>query len=297
MWFATNEEGLLKYPNFVETVIALKPMYWIRTIGGGIYLLGSVLCFYNILKTAQGSTAGDESVMFTPERHVHSPSTMHEKLEHNAFAFNVGIVITILIGAIIEFVPTFMIKSNVPTMASVKPYSPLEVQGRDIYIREGCYNCHSQMIRAVREETLRYGSYSKAGESVYDHPFQFGSKRTGPDLARIGGKYPDFWHFRHMNDPRSTSPGSIMPNYPWLAENKVDIPAITGKLKVLRTLGAPYSDEEITAGEARYQEQARTIGEGLAKESVTLAPDSELTALIAYMQRLGVDGRAEDNRN
>jgi cytochrome c oxidase cbb3-type subunit I/II len=216
---------------------------------------------------------------------------MHEKLEHNAFAFNVGIVIVIVIGGIVEFVPTFMIKSNVPTIAAVKPYSPLELQGRDVYIKEGCYNCHSQMIRPIREEAMRYGSPTRAGESVYDHPFQFGSKRTGPDLARVGGKYPDFWHYRHMLDPRSTSPGSIMPSYSWLQDNEVVVAGIPGKMSAMRSIGVPYTDEEITQGKETYMIQASKISTDLAKENVPLKADSELIALIAYMQRLGVDGR------
>jgi cytochrome c oxidase cbb3-type subunit I/II len=176
-------------------------------------------------------------------------------------------------------------------MAEVKPYSPLELEGRDVYIREGCYNCHSQMIRPVRAETARYGDFTKGGESVYDHPFQFGSKRTGPDLQRLGGKYPDFWHYRHMINPRDTSPGSIMPNYPWLAENKTNVDMITKKLSAMKTLGVPYSDEEILNGKNQYMEQAKKVSENLAKENVQLDAESELTALIAYMQRLGVDGK------
>lgn len=292
MWFSTNEEGLLKYPQFVDTVVAINPMYWMRAIGGMIYLSGTVLCFYNILKTAtMGPVPADETTQFVPERVVHAPSTFHEKLEHNGFAFNILIVIAVIIGGIVEFVPTFMIKSNVPTIASVKPYSPLELQGRDVYIKEGCYNCHSQMIRPVRAETLRYGEPSQGGEFVYDHPFQFGSKRTGPDLARLGGKYPNFWHYRHMLDPRSTSPGSIMPTYPWLLENAVDTSIIPGKLSAMRSLGVPYTDDDVSQGIAKYTEQAKEISESLSKENIQLNPESEMTALIAYMQRLGVDGR------
>lgn len=291
MWFATGEDGLLKYPQFIESVLATKSLYWIRTIGGTIYLIGAILCFYNILMTAKGAKAVDESVKFIPERHPHQPQTFHEKLENNGFAFNILIGIAIVIGGIVEFVPTFMIKSNVPTISEVKPYSPLELEGRDVYIREGCYNCHSQMIRPVRAETVRYGEYTRGGESVYDHPFQFGSKRTGPDLQRLGGKYPDFWHYRHMINPRDTSPGSIMPNYPWLVDNKVNVEEIKTKMSVMRSLGVPYTDEDVAQGQSAYMTQAQKITEGLAKENVQLAPESELTALIAYMQRLGVDGR------
>ena len=291
MWLATNEEGLLKYPQFIETVLPLLPMYWLRTIGGSLYLLGMVICFYNVLKTAlAGPAPADETISFKPERHVQTPSTFHEKLEHNAFAFNIGIVVMIIVGGIVEFVPTFMIKSNVPTISAVKPYSPLELQGRDVYIKEGCYNCHSQMIRPVVEETMRYGAPTMAGESVYDHPFQFGSKRTGPDLARVGGKYPDFWHYKHMLDPRSTSPGSIMPNYPWLTSTMVNVDGIKGKMSAMRSIGVPYTEEEIAGGKEAYVSQANSIVEKLAKDNVTLDAGSELTSLIAYMQRLGTDG-------
>lgn len=292
MWLSTGPDGLLTYPQFIESIIASKSLYWIRLIGGTIYLLGMVLCFYNVLMTAVSSSAKDETVRFVPERHVLQPKTFHEKLEHNGFAFNILIAIAIIIGGIVEFVPVFMIKSNVPTMAEVKPYSPLELQGRDVYIKEGCYNCHSQMIRPVREETIRYGEYTRGGESVYDHPFQFGSKRTGPDLQRLGGKYPDFWHYRHMLNPRDTSPGSIMPNYPWLAVNKVDVAGVKNKLKVMTSLGVPYSDEQVESAAEAYMNQANKISEGLTAEKVVLDPESELTALIAYMQRLGIDGKA-----
>jgi cytochrome c oxidase cbb3-type subunit I/II len=291
MWLSTGPDGLLTYPQFIESIVASKSLYWIRLIGGTIYLIGMVLCFYNVLKTAMGAKATDETVRFVPERHVLQPKTFHEKLEHNGFAFNILIAIAIIIGGIVEFVPVFMIKSNVPTMAEVKPYSPLELQGRDVYIKEGCYNCHSQMIRPVREETIRYGEFTRGGESVYDHPFQFGSKRTGPDLQRLGGKYPDFWHYRHMLNPRDTSPGSIMPNYPWLAVNKVDVSSVKKKLEVMTSLGVPYSKDEVESAAETYMSQARKISEGLTSEKVMLDPEVELTALIAYMQRLGVDGK------
>ena len=151
-------------------------------------------------------------------------------------------LIAVLIGGIIELIPTFLVKSNIPTISSVKPYTPLELHGRDIYVREGCYLCHSQMIRPFRDEVARYGEYSKAGEFVYDHPFQWGSKRTGPDLARIGGKYPDSWHYNHMMDPQSMSPGSIMPSYAWLLENNFDTARTPKMIWAMRKLGVPYPD-------------------------------------------------------
>jgi cytochrome c oxidase cbb3-type subunit I/II len=290
MWFATTPDGSLKYPQFLETVLALKPLYWGRMFGGSMYLVGAVLCLWNIWKTID-CKAADEVVEFVPERHPHKPVTFHEKLEHRALPMSALALVVILIGGLVEFLPTFLVKSNVPTMAEVKPYTALEVEGRDVYVKEGCYNCHSQMIRPIREEVLRYGEPSQSGEFVYDHPFQFGSKRTGPDLARLGGKYPHLWHYRHMIDPRSTSPGSIMPAYAWLETEMVDISMTSKKMEVLRTLGAPYSDDEIARANADYAEQAISIVDNLKNDGVTTNSDSELIALIAYMQRLGVDGK------
>ena len=172
----------------------------------------------------------------------------------------------IAIGGAVEMIPTFTIKSNIPTIASVKPYTPLELQGRDIYIREGCNTCHSQMIRPFRSETERYmGEYSKAGEYVYDHPFLWGSKRTGPDLMREGGKYPDSWHYYHMIDPRTMSPGSIMPQYSWLADQDLDMTTTESKLKAMRTLGVPYTQAEIDNGNTALQTQATAIADNLKK--------------------------------
>lgn len=181
------------------------------------------------------------------------------------------------------------VKSNVPTIAEVQPYSPLEIEGRDIYIREGCYNCHSQQIRPFRAETLRYGDYSRAGEFVYDHPFQWGSKRTGPDLARIGGKYPDGWHYRHMENPQTTSPGSIMPRYPWLLTKKFDVSYVPQKMRVLTTLGVPYTSSEIGFSEQTAMIQAKAIAANLATSGIEVEPDRQIIALIAYLQRMGTD--------
>jgi len=178
----------------------------------------------------------------------------------------------------------------VPTISSVKPYTPLEVLGRDIYIREGCVGCHSQMIRPFRSETERYGEYSKAGEYVYDHPFLWGSKRTGPDLHRIGGKYPDAWHYNHMEDPRSTSPESIMPAYPWLLTQELDTSVIKPRMKALRATGVPYTDEEIASAPQHLEEQSQQVVLNLSVGMITNAPpDREIIALIAYLQRLGTD--------
>jgi cytochrome c oxidase cbb3-type subunit 2 len=191
-------------------------------------------------------------------------------VETNNFLMIVLILMSVAIGGLVEIVPLFFQKSTTEPVTGVMPYTALQLAGRDIYVREGCYNCHSQMIRPFRAETLRYGHYSVAGESVYDHPFQWGSKRTGPDLARVGGKYSDEWHRVHLNNPRDLVPESNMPEYPWLTKNLVDAEAMPAHLKALRTVGVPYSDEEI------------------AKATQDVKGKSEMDALIAYLQVLGL---------
>lgn len=197
----------------------------------------------------------------------------HEIIEKNIGVMMVLIVLTVSVGGLIEIVPLFYQKSTTEPVAGLEPYDALQLTGRDIYVREGCYNCHSQMIRPFRAETERYGPYSVAGEFVYDRPFQWGSKRTGPDLARVGGRYSDEWHKVHMNNPRDVVPESIMPAYPWLAESELDPAKVTAKLKALRMLGHPYSDEQINGG------------------PVMLEGKNELDAIIAYLQVLGTTGR------
>ena len=213
----------------------------------------------------------------------------HHVLESKPVMFTVLSLIAILIGGIIELMPTFLIKSNVPTISSVKPYTPLELHGRDIYIREGCVNCHSQMIRPFRSETERYGDYSKAGEFVYDHPFLWGSKRTGPDLHRLGGKYPDSWHYYHMLNPESVSQGSIMPPYPWLYEQTIDKSSTVARIKVLRKIGVPYEPGFETIANELIDTQAEQIVANLQEDDIEAVSDAEIIALIAYLQRLGTD--------
>jgi cytochrome c oxidase cbb3-type subunit I/II len=290
MWFAVNEEGMLKYPQFLETVLALMPLYWIRFFGGTLYLAGAVICVYNIYKTASGAPKiiADTTVSFVPERE-HVPTTWHEKLENKSFAMAVWITIAVAIGGVVEFVPAFLIQSNVPAIAEVKPYTPLELTGRDIYIKEGCYNCHSQMVRTHPLEVKRYGHRSLGGEFVYDRPFQWGSKRTGPDLHRVGKKYPDLWHYKHFVDPRSMMPGSIMPAYPWFETQNVDMSDLGAKIRVLTHLGAPYSDDVLRDPSVSYMQQAQEYVERLRRDGVELDPKSEMVAMIAYMQKLGVD--------
>jgi cytochrome c oxidase cbb3-type subunit I/II len=198
-------------------------------------------------------------------------------------------LLVVSLGGLFELVPTYLVKSNIPTIASVKPYTPLELQGRDIYVREGCYNCHSQMIRPFRYEVARYGEYSKAGEYVYDHPFQWGSKRTGPDLARIGGKYPDSWHFNHMYDPTSMAPGSIMPSYPFLFERELDLGTTNSKIHAMRKMGVPYPNGYEATANDDLKKQADLIASNLKQDKIEIPSSREIIALIAYLQRLGTD--------
>jgi len=218
----------------------------------------------------------------------------HRRLERKPVLFMVVALITILIGGLVQMMPTFMISSNVPTISSVMPYTALELQGRDLYIREGCVNCHSQTIRPFRSETVRYGDYSKAGEFVYDHPFLWGSKRTGPDLHRIGKKYPNKWHFDHMLDPTITSPGSIMPPYPWLIEQPLDTTATKAKMNAMRILGVPYTEADVNSSNSDLRQQAETIAADLNQQGVAIRPDREIIALIAYLQRLGTDIKVQN---
>jgi len=295
MWKQFTADGFLQYPNFLETVIRLVPMYKLRALGGALYVLGIALMMFNLYKTAKaGQFIGDEEVSAPArDKKPESPKLGHRWLEGVPVTFTVLTVLAVIIGGLIEIVPLYLVKENVPNIVSVKPYTPLEVLGRDLYIREGCVGCHSQMIRPFRSETERYGDYSKAGEFVYDHPFLWGSKRTGPDLHRVGGKYPDAWHFNHMEDPRSTSPGSIMPNYAWLLTQKLDTTSLTARLKALRKVGVPYTDEEIANAPKSLDEQSRKVVANLATGSITNAPaDREIIALIAYLQRLGTDIKA-----
>jgi cytochrome c oxidase cbb3-type subunit I/II len=292
MWKQFTEEGQIKY-QFLETVTHIIPMYITRSIGGAIYLSGVLLMVYNLIKTIKaGSFVADEAAEAAPLPKIietHGKQYWHRWIEARPIQMLVFSLIAVAIGGILEIVPTFLIKSNIPTIASVKPYTPLELQGRDIYIREGCYLCHSQMIRPFRDEVARYGEYSKAGEFVYDHPFQWGSKRTGPDLARIGGKYPDSWHYNHMQDPRSMSPGSIMPNYPWLFDNKIDTAITPAKIRAMQTLGVPYPEGYDKLANSDLVIQAKKIKENLKKDNLEISSNSELVALIAYLQRVGTD--------
>ena len=295
-WKEFTPEGQLKY-QFMETVIQMRPFYMMRGIGGTLYLLGAVMMTYNLIKTIKSGKAVNEEAAeaapLTKEYVEHGSHHWHRWIERRPVQMMVYSLILVGIGGMIEIIPTFMVKSNVPTITSVKPYTPLELQGRDIYVREGCYTCHSQMVRPFRSEVARYGEYSKAGEFVYDHPFQWGSKRTGPDLARVGGKYPDSWHFNHMYEPSSMSPGSIMPSYVWLFENEIDT-AITGaKIRAMQTLGVPYAEGFDKIANNALMEQAAVIQQNLKKDNIEVKSSKEIVALIAYLQRIGTDIKLE----
>jgi len=313
MWKEFNPDGTLVYGNFLETVQQIMPMYWMRAIGGTLFLIGLIVLIYNIAKTIlAGESVTDEAAEAPALEKVASKRTMgetfHQWLERKPVQLALLATVTILIGGAAQIIPTLAVESKIPTISSVKPYTPLELEGRDLYIREGCVGCHSQMIRPFRSEVERYGPYSKAGEFVYDHPFLWGSKRTGPDLLRVGGKYSDNWHFNHMYDPQSTSSGSIMPAYQWLITSKHDRSAIQDKMRAMVTLGVPYTDEDIANAFESMDAQAAKIEDNLhadpdfvrsyeddkeyAKQAgAEFVPmkDREITAMIAYLQRLGTD--------
>ncbi|MEP7382481.1 MAG: cytochrome-c oxidase, cbb3-type subunit I [Gemmatimonadota bacterium] len=310
MWRAFDETGRLQYPDFVETVARLIPMYWVRVVGGTMYLTGVILFAYNILKTwaSRPATyvvpviqAPSLTKVYVPEPlrpDVDVPTTawgrfvnltFHRAWERAPVLFSVLTLVAVAVASLFEIIPTFLIKSNVPTIASVKPYSPLELAGRDLYIREGCFNCHSQMIRALRFDTERYGDYSKPGESVYDHPFLFGSRRIGPDLAREGGLKSNLWHLRHFQNPREVNAKSIMPSYEHLLTDDIDFAQIQRRVDAMAMLGVPYGDAIGHAPEMA-RAQAVLIGTDLAQTGGGPGFETkEVTALIAYLQRLGRD--------
>jgi cytochrome c oxidase cbb3-type subunit I/II len=296
MWKQFTPLGVLQYPNFLETVLQIVPMYIIRAIGGTLYFVGVIVMVYNLVKTAkQGSFAKEEQAEAPALEKLKDPlkrGVIHRFLEGKPAIFILLTLIVVLLASVFEFVPMFLIKSNIPTIASVKPYTPLELQGRDIYIREACNSCHSQLVRPFRSETERYGEYSKAGEYVYDHPFLWGSKRTGPDLHRIGGKYPNLWHYLHMENPSSMSPGSLMPSYPWLHTNDLDISTTESKINVMRSIGVPYPEGYEKVANEDLQAQAEKIAVDLQNSGAPAEPNKEIIALIAYLQRLGTDIKA-----
>ncbi len=319
MWKDFNPDGTLKN-NFMQTVEAIMPMYWMRAIGGTLFVIGMLVLCYNIIRTIkQGQKVEDELAEAPALMKIKSGrirgERFHAWLERKPIQLTILATVAILIGGMVQIIPTLIVKSNVPTISTVKPYTPLEVQGRDLYIREGCVGCHTQMIRPFRHEVERYGEYSKSGEYVYDHPFLWGSKRTGPDLQRVGGKYNDNWHFNHMWDPQSTSTGSIMPSYRWMFKNKaMDHSVIEAKMKALQKIGVDYTDEDIANAQESIKKQAEQIEKNLhsdpefvksyeqskkeaAANGEEFVPMSqrEITALIAYLQRLGTDIKIKES--
>ncbi|MES2892360.1 MAG: cytochrome-c oxidase, cbb3-type subunit I [Bacteroidota bacterium] len=295
MWKQFTEAGQLKY-TFLETVTYMKPFYAMRSLGGTLYLLGALLMIYNVYKTVKaGKLVADEPAQAAPLETTaakHKGEHWHRWVERKPVQLMVFSLVVVLIGGIIELIPTFLIQSNVPTITSVKPYTPLELEGRDLYVREGCYTCHSQMIRPFRSETERYGEYSKAGEFVYDRPFQWGSKRTGPDLAREGTgnlKKSNGWHFRHFREPSSMSEGSVMPSYSFMLEQNLDTTQTAAKIRAMQSLGVPYEKGFDKKATESLREQAETIAVSLRSDSIRVSSRKEVIALIAYMQRLGTD--------
>jgi cytochrome c oxidase cbb3-type subunit I/II len=352
MWRAVDAHGGLAYPNFVETVNAIRPMYWMRLVGGSMYLIGMLMMAYNLWRTVRAgkpvdgeatvvvpATAPPEtpwaeillgkpvilvtivsviaatmavvnneasltlaamavtvSILGTIALHLASDRTRphwHRLLEGRALMFTAFTVIAVLAGGVAELLPSVLATPPQDALAQhQEPYRALELEGRDVYVREGCYTCHSQMIRTMSFESKRYGEASTMADSMYDHPFQWGSKRTGPDLAREGGKYPNLWHYRHMIDPRSVSAGSIMPPFPALATTEVEASRTADKMRALRSIGVPYDARQIEAATADEAAQGVEIANNLRNDGAAeVDPRSEMVALIAYLQRLGVQGQ------
>jgi len=294
MWKQFTPDGFLQYGNFLETVTQILPMYALRALGGTLYVGGLLVGVYNLFRTIRSGSFEAEEAAQAPAREKYTPHAgehWHRWIERRPVQMLIGATIVILIGGIVEIFPMMMIDKNVPKIESVKPYTGLELQGRDIYIREGCVGCHSQMVRPFRSETERYGDYSKSGEFIYDRPFLWGSKRTGPDLHRVGEKYPDSWHYNHMLDPESMSPGSIMPPYPWLLTDDLDNSLLPDKIRVLRMLGTPYEEDYEEEVIADAEKQAAEIAESLRQDGIQQEEleNKEIVALIAYLQRLGTD--------
>ena len=319
MWKQFNPDGTLTYGNFLETVNEILPMYWMRAIGGSLYIIGMIMLLYNIVATIRrGSKVTDELAEAAPLQRVTKKRTAkegyHTWLERRPVKLTIYATVAILIGGMVQIIPSLIVDDYVPKITSVKPYTPLELEGRDLYIRESCNACHSQMIRPFRSEVERYGEYSKSGEYVYDHPFLWGSKRTGPDLFRVGGKYNDNWHFNHMWDPQTVSEGSIMPRYTWLIKNELDKSMTEKKMEAMVTLGVPYTEEDIANAQKLMDEQGIKIEQNLLSDpdfAKTYEADKqsaqqngenfvdmrnrEIVALIAYLQRLGTDIKVKSN--
>ena len=301
-WLMLREytpEGYLAYPNFLETLTQILPMYTIRIISGVMFLTGFLLMVYNLFKTmALGKIENNElseapALVLLGSRNP-LKETVHRWMERRAVRFSIVVFIALAIGGAVEIIPMVFIKSNVPTIEAVTPYTPLELEGRDIYISEGCYTCHSQMVRPFRWETDRYGEYSKIGEFVYDHPFQWGSRRTGPDLARAGfvsgPMYKNAaWHFNHFMDPQKMNEQSIMPNYAWFGKKDINLDMIPAKIRAMQTLGVPYPEGFDEKAVEDLMLQAEQIVNDLKNSNIDIEPTKQMVAMIAYMHKLGRD--------
>ncbi|WP_437340137.1 cytochrome-c oxidase, cbb3-type subunit I [Bdellovibrio bacteriovorus] len=294
MWRAIDKDGNLVYPDFIETVVRIVPLYWVRALGGLLFIIGFLLMCYNIYMTIRlaPKAVPEKSVNVSRTGYDEQNAGSHRKLEGMGFVFSVLAFLAILVGSVIEIYPTLSMHKYVNPNQITDPYTPLELAGRDVYLKEGCYVCHSQQIRPIVSEVLRYGKASTIEESMYDRPFQWGSKRTGPDLARVGKKYPNLWHLNHMIDPRSVTPKSIMPNYPWLLEKNTDFIVLRKKLSVMKYLGVPYDDEVVANADIHAQKQAQEIAADLeANGAAKGLAKKEIVALIAYLQALGQKGK------
>ncbi len=292
-------EGLLAYPNFLETTTQIIPMYMFRIVGGLLFLTGTILFFINLFKTMKsGAIVANEPAeapaLVNKQSRSAAGETIHRWLERKAVRFAIVVFIALAIGGAVEIIPMLKVESNIPKIESVTPYSPLELAGRDVYISNGCYNCHSQQIRPLRWETDRYGEYSKIGEFVYDYPFQWGSRRTGPDLARTGylgsSTYKTaIWHYNHFVNPLEMNPQTIMPGYPWLEKKTINLDKLPGKIRAMQTLGVPYSEGYADQAVEDYLNEAQAIVSELAASGVEVKPESEIVAMIAYLHKLGRD--------
>lgn len=297
MWSEFNADGSLTY-NFLQTTERILFLHTIRGIGGLLYLTGACVMAYNLIKTiGKGSFEAEEQTEVAVAEHKEETKYWHKWIEVRPLTMLVFSLIAVSIGGLVQLIPTFIVKSNIPTISSVKPYSPLELVGRDIYIREGCNNCHSQLVRPFPHETERYGEYAKAGEFVYDHPFLWGSKRTGPDLSRSGvitnpNTYKDEgWHWNHMNNPRDVNAQSIMPQYPWLCDvdREMDLSNLKQKISALRTVGVPYPKGYEDEALADLDKEANEIVAKLKSKKIAATNRTEIVALIAYLHKLGRD--------
>jgi cytochrome c oxidase cbb3-type subunit I/II len=293
MWRAVDDAGNLLYPDFVETVMRIVPLYWVRILGGLSFMIGFLIMVYNLGLTIAKAPKAQENeevakgnTLIPMQEVIQEP--FHRSLEGLPAVFTTLVVVAVLVASAISILPTLMMPSYYEAPAMIRPYSPLEIAGRDIYVREGCYTCHSQQIRSMASEVLRYGDISTAEESQYDRPFQWGSKRTGPDLSRVGKKYPDLWHYRHMMDPRAVTPNSLMPVYTWLEKDRVKFSSLKKKVSVMKTLGVPYTDYQIDTAETHARAQAKQIADGLTAQGAPSGlEEKEIVALIAYLQSLG----------